>query len=54
MSQDFLGCPASSIVDVPLLEVADGAGRLIAWYDNEAGTWPDSWICWPISEEGPL
>jgi glyceraldehyde 3-phosphate dehydrogenase len=37
VSQDFLGCPASSIVDVPLLEVADGAARIIAWYDNEAG-----------------
>ncbi len=37
VSQDFLGHPASSIVDVPLLEVADGAVRLIAWYDNEAG-----------------
>lgn len=37
VSQDFLGCPASSIVDVPLLEVADGVVRLIAWYDNEAG-----------------
>jgi glyceraldehyde-3-phosphate dehydrogenase/erythrose-4-phosphate dehydrogenase len=24
-------------VDVPLLEVADGAARIIAWYDNEAG-----------------
>jgi len=37
VSQDFLGRTASSIVDVPLLEVADGAVRLIAWYDNEAG-----------------
>ena len=37
VSQDFLGSRASSIVDVPFLEVADGAVRLIAWYDNEAG-----------------
>lgn len=37
VSQDFLGTPASSVVDVPLLEVADGVLRLIAWYDNEAG-----------------
>jgi glyceraldehyde 3-phosphate dehydrogenase len=37
VSQDFLGRLASSIVDVPLLDVADGAVRLIAWYDNESG-----------------
>jgi len=37
VSQDFLGSQASSVVDVPLLEVADGVLRLIAWYDNEAG-----------------
>lgn len=37
VSQDFLGTTASSVVDVPLLEVADGVIRLIAWYDNEAG-----------------
>jgi glyceraldehyde 3-phosphate dehydrogenase len=37
VSRDFLGHPASSIVDAPLLEAADGVVRLIAWYDNEAG-----------------
>ena len=37
VSQDFLGNPASSIVDLPLLAAHEGAVRLIAWYDNEAG-----------------
>jgi glyceraldehyde 3-phosphate dehydrogenase len=37
VSQDYLGHTASSVVDVPLLEAADGVVRLIAWYDNEAG-----------------
>jgi glyceraldehyde 3-phosphate dehydrogenase len=37
VSQDFLGNPASSIVDLPLIQVRDGLVRLICWYDNEAG-----------------
>jgi glyceraldehyde 3-phosphate dehydrogenase len=37
VSQDFLGNQASSIVDLPLLQVRDGLIRLICWYDNEAG-----------------
>jgi glyceraldehyde 3-phosphate dehydrogenase len=37
VSQDFLGNPASCIVDLPLLQVRDGLVRLICWYDNEAG-----------------
>ena len=37
VSQDFLGNPASSIIDLPLVDARDGVIRLIAWYDNEAG-----------------
>lgn len=37
VSQDFVGHAASSVVDEPLVEAADGIVRLIAWYDNEAG-----------------
>ena len=37
VSQDFLGNTASSIVDLPLTQAADGMLRIIAWYDNEWG-----------------
>jgi len=38
VSGDFLGHPASSVVDLPLTATAsDGMLRVVAWYDNEWG-----------------
>jgi glyceraldehyde 3-phosphate dehydrogenase len=37
VSMDFVGDPASSVVDAPLIQVQDSLIRLIAWYDNERG-----------------
>lgn len=38
VSSDFIGNPASSIVDLPLTKVVDGDFvKVIAWYDNEWG-----------------
>jgi glyceraldehyde 3-phosphate dehydrogenase len=37
VSQDFLGHPASSVVDLPLVQVQGGLVRIICWYDNESG-----------------
>jgi len=38
VSSDFLGHPASSIVDLPLTSVgSDGLLRVVSWYDNEWG-----------------
>jgi glyceraldehyde 3-phosphate dehydrogenase len=38
VSSDFLGHPASSVVDLPLTAVAsDGLLRIVSWYDNEWG-----------------
>jgi glyceraldehyde 3-phosphate dehydrogenase len=38
VSSDFLGHPASSVVDLPLISTAsDGLLRVVAWYDNEWG-----------------
>lgn len=37
VSQDFLGHCASSVVDLPLVQVQGSLVRLICWYDNEAG-----------------
>jgi glyceraldehyde 3-phosphate dehydrogenase len=38
VSTDFLGHPASSIVDLPLIATAsDGMLRVVSWYDNEWG-----------------
>ncbi len=38
VSSDFIGNPASSIVDLPLTSVVDGdMVKIIAWYDNEWG-----------------
>lgn len=38
VSQDFVGNPASAIVDLALTKVIDGdLAKIIAWYDNERG-----------------
>ncbi len=39
VSTDFIGHPASAIVDLPLLQHVDGGRllRVVAWYDNEWG-----------------
>lgn len=38
VSSDFIGDPRSAVVDLPLLQVADGRLlRAVAWYDNEWG-----------------
>lgn len=38
VSSDFIGCPCSAVVDLPLTEVVEGRlVRLVAWYDNEWG-----------------
>lgn len=41
VSSDFIGDPRSAVVDLPLVQVAGGAGerlaRIVAWYDNEWG-----------------
>jgi glyceraldehyde 3-phosphate dehydrogenase len=38
VSSDFIGSPASCIVDLPLTKVVDGdMVKIIAWYDNEWG-----------------
>ncbi len=38
VSSDFLGHPASSVVDLPLVSAAsDGMLRVVSWYDNEWG-----------------
>ncbi len=38
VSSDFIGNPASAIVDLPLTKVVDGdLVKVIAWYDNEWG-----------------
>ena len=38
VSSDFIGNPASSIVDLPLTKVVDGdLVKVMAWYDNEWG-----------------
>ena len=38
VSSDFIGNPASAIVDLPLTKVIDGDMlKIIAWYDNEWG-----------------
>lgn len=38
VSSDYIGHPASSIVDLPLTKVVDGDMlKVIAWYDNEWG-----------------
>jgi glyceraldehyde 3-phosphate dehydrogenase len=38
VSSDFLGHPASSVVDLPLIATAsDGMLRVVSWYDNEWG-----------------
>ena len=38
VSSDFLGNPASAIVDLPLTAVVDGdMVKIVAWYDNEWG-----------------
>lgn len=38
VSSDFIGNPASSVVDLPLTSVVDGdMVKVIAWYDNEWG-----------------
>ncbi len=37
VSQDFLGHPASSIVDTGLTQTKGRMARIVAWYDNESG-----------------
>lgn len=38
VSSDFIGCPASAIVDLSLTRVVDGDFlKVVAWYDNEWG-----------------
>jgi len=37
VSQDFLGHPASSIVDTGLTQTLGRMARVVAWYDNESG-----------------
>jgi glyceraldehyde 3-phosphate dehydrogenase len=38
VSSDFAGDPRSAVVDLPLVQVADGGlARVVAWYDNEWG-----------------
>jgi len=38
VSSDFVGCPHSAVVDLPLVAVAGGRlARVVAWYDNEWG-----------------
>jgi len=38
VSTDFVGCPYSSIVDLPLtINMGDNFFKIISWYDNEAG-----------------
>ncbi|MFA6504310.1 MAG: glyceraldehyde-3-phosphate dehydrogenase, partial [Patescibacteria group bacterium] len=38
VSSDFIGNPASSIVDLPFTQVVDGdMVKVLAWYDNEWG-----------------
>lgn len=38
VSSDFIGNPASSIVDLPFTQVVDGdMVKILAWYDNEWG-----------------
>jgi glyceraldehyde 3-phosphate dehydrogenase len=38
VSSDFIGTPHSAVVDLPLIQVADGRlARVVAWYDNEWG-----------------
>lgn len=38
VSSDYIGNPASSIVDLPLTKVVDGdLVKVVAWYDNEWG-----------------
>lgn len=38
VSSDFIGHPASTIVDLPLIRVIDGdLIKVVAWYDNEWG-----------------
>ena len=38
VSSDFIGDPRSAVVDLPLVQVADGGlARVVAWYDNEWG-----------------
>ncbi len=38
VSSDFVGCKASTVVDLPMTKVVDGdMVKIIAWYDNEMG-----------------
>lgn len=37
VSQDFKGCPLSSIVDAPLTKVKGDSVKVLSWYDNEWG-----------------
>jgi glyceraldehyde 3-phosphate dehydrogenase len=37
VSQDFLGHPASSVIDVGLTQAQGRMVRIVAWYDNEFG-----------------
>ena len=37
VSQDFKGCPLSSIVDAPLTKVKGDSIKVLSWYDNEWG-----------------
>ena len=37
VSMDFVGEPASSVVDVPLIQTQGPLIRIIVWYDNERG-----------------
>jgi glyceraldehyde 3-phosphate dehydrogenase len=38
VSSDFIGDPRSAVIDLPLVQVADGGlARVVAWYDNEWG-----------------
>jgi glyceraldehyde 3-phosphate dehydrogenase len=38
VSSDFVGDPRSAVIDLPLVQVADGGlARIVAWYDNEWG-----------------
>jgi glyceraldehyde 3-phosphate dehydrogenase len=38
VSSDLIGDPRSAVIDLPLIQVADGGlARVVAWYDNEWG-----------------
>jgi glyceraldehyde 3-phosphate dehydrogenase len=38
VSSDFIGDPRSTVIDLPLIQVAGGRlARVVAWYDNEWG-----------------